>query len=106
MGLWKNIAQSIARPICCQNLCTIFTVQKSRPKIRAISVHKKLQKANSRPIDENSPNLITLLEIKACGRCVARRWAFESNLWKKMFSKKMFLNVLNVLRLLRKCNSG
>jgi hypothetical protein len=35
---------------------------KSSPKLRAISViFQKLPKANNRPLGENSPNLVTLL---------------------------------------------
>jgi hypothetical protein len=40
-------------------------VYKSSPKFTLLQQLKKLSKVNSRPIGENSPDLVTLLKIKS-----------------------------------------
>jgi hypothetical protein len=56
--------------IFCQNYYMTFNLEKSRQKLK-----KKLHKENSRPIVENSTNVVTLPTASAC----AKKWKFFSS---------------------------
>jgi hypothetical protein len=57
---YEKIAQNVAQPVFTY---IIYEYEKSRTKMRATSViFKKLSLANNRPLGENSPNLVTLID--------------------------------------------
>jgi hypothetical protein len=58
----EKVAQNIAQPILCQNYFRILIVEKSGPKMWAISVI--LPEVISHRLGENSPNLVTLIGFK------------------------------------------
>jgi hypothetical protein len=60
----EKVAQNVAQSICCENECTIFIVKKvAQLFVLFLQFSQKLPKLNSRPIGENSPNLVTLCMI-------------------------------------------
>jgi hypothetical protein len=61
----KKGAHNEAQFISCENVNTIFTVDKSSQIICAISLifYKKLPEVNSRPKGENSPNLVRVTRL-------------------------------------------
>jgi hypothetical protein len=56
----EKLAQNTVQPIFCQTHKLTFSVEKSSPKIWALSVFFNNAPVNYHPIGENSPNLVTL----------------------------------------------
>jgi hypothetical protein len=59
---FEKVAQNVAQPCFCQNQYTNFAVETSSPKnLSYFCNFQKLLKVSTRPIGENSPNLVTML---------------------------------------------